>query len=82
MASFLTAIGSIDPQSSLFDRSAPHPAILEADQGFPTSLDQSFHDPNSTDHVLPETDIWWLWQPEMQYMDQQSIEDCSSMSMQ
>jgi hypothetical protein len=77
MASFLTAIGSVDPQSSLFDRSVPHPAVLEADHGFPTSLDQPFVPPEFADHVLPESEIWWLWEPEMQYIEHQSIGDCS-----
>lgn len=69
MASFLTAIGSADPRSSLFDRSIPNPHVVDTDQGFPTSFPDAFNTAELADHTLSESEIWWLWQPEMQYFD-------------
>jgi hypothetical protein len=77
MASFLTAIGSVDPQSALFDRSAPHPAILDENQEFPTSYPEAFDSAQVENATLSDSDIWWLWQPEMQYVEQQPMDGCA-----
>jgi hypothetical protein len=79
MASFLTAIGSADPQSSLFERSVPHPSILDADQEFPTSYSDCYDASQLASTEMADNDIWWLWQPEMQYLDQDSMADYSGL---
>ena len=66
MASFLTAIGAADPQSTLFDRSIPNPVIFDRPEHISTKLEQvSF-----ADFSISESDIWWLWQPEASSFDQ------------
>jgi hypothetical protein len=57
MASFLLAIGSSDPQSTLVDRSVPDAfTTTEIPIGFQTPVDV---DPS--EFTLTESEIWWMY---------------------
>lgn len=75
MSSFLTAIGSADPQSTLYNRSVPHPTLMDGDHGFPTSFPDTFESPDAFEPTMSDSDVWWLWQPELQYYDESGSGD-------